>query len=94
MQTIHESEFMVLLIGIGVLAFIILNWKNLKPLATRNILLLSFCALIVGWTLTILEEYYFEELLNFFEHTSFAASAFLLLIWCWREFTAQEGEIQ
>jgi len=43
MQVIQESEFIVLVIGIGVIVFILLNWKHLKPLTSRNILLLSFC---------------------------------------------------
>ena len=90
MQTIQESEFMVLLIGLGVLFFIILNWKHIEQLATRNILLLSFCTLIVGWILTILEGFIFEEIFNFFEHTCFAISALLLALWSWKEFSNQE----
>ncbi|MHA2425957.1 MAG: hypothetical protein ACXAEF_14295 [Candidatus Thorarchaeota archaeon] len=92
MQVIQESEFIVLLIGIGVVVFLLLNWKHLKPPASRRILLLSFSALIVGWILTILEGFFLEDLLNLLEHSSFAISAILLVIWCWSEFRKKEGE--
>ncbi len=94
MQLDQENEIIVLLIGIGVLFFIILNWKHLEPLATRRILVLSFCVSILGWILTILEGFFLEDILNFFEHVCYAISAILLAIWFWKEFPHRRSEAQ
>jgi hypothetical protein len=86
MQVIRESKFMVLLIAMGVLVFLYLNWTNLKPLRTRKVLAASFCSLVAGSILSVLEELFWGDTLNVLQHACFSLSAVLLVIWSWIEF--------
>lgn len=79
---IDHSEVIVFLMGIGVMIFIIVNYPQLKHLPSAKILIASFCVLLAGWLFTILEGFFWKNILNFAEHLSYAISLVLLAVWC------------
>ncbi len=91
MQALSESKYMVLLIGVGVLIFIIINWKHLKAFSSRTLLLTSFIFLVTGFLFSIIELFIFPDILNVIQHAFFALSSVFLLIWMWQELRIEEG---
>jgi len=79
---IYENEVIMLMIGLGTLVFVLIKYADLKRIASFGILLAAFCVLIGGWTLTVLEHFFWESSLNFAEHACYAASCILLAYWC------------
>ncbi|MGB2807522.1 MAG: hypothetical protein WBC22_07270 [Sedimentisphaerales bacterium] len=83
---IFENEVVMLLIGVGVLIFILGSRPRLKSLPASNILFASFYMLLVSWILTVLEGFFWEEILNYIEHACHAVSAVIVAVWCWKVF--------
>ncbi|MHC4642061.1 MAG: hypothetical protein ACYS32_10485 [Planctomycetota bacterium] len=83
---IFENEVVMLLLGVGVLIFILGNRPRLKNLPSSSILIAAFCLMLAGWILTVLEGFFFEWLLNFFEHMCCAVSSIFVAVWCWMVF--------
>ena len=81
---IHENEVAMLLLGLGVLVFILANRPRLKRVPRWDILSLGFYVVLAGWVLTVAEGLLYESLLNYFEHISYACSTVLLAVWCWK----------
>jgi len=87
---IQQNEIVMLLLGIGVLVFIIGNRQQLKRLPFSSILITGFCILLAGWILTVLEGFFFKATLNLFEHLCYAASSILVATWSWKVFGAKK----
>jgi len=83
---IFENEVVMLLIGVGVLIFILTSRPQLKRLPASNVLIVGFYVLLVGWVLTVLEGFFWEQLLDHLEHMCYAVSSVLVAIWCWKVF--------
>lgn len=83
---IFENEVVMLLIGVGVLIFILGSRPRLKDLPASNILIMGFYLLLVSWILTVLEGFFWEELLNYLEHAFYAVSSVFVAVWCWKVF--------
>jgi len=81
---IHENEIVMLIIGLGVLIFLLGNRAQLKRIPSADFPLLAFYMLLAGWVLTVLEGFFWGELLNYLEHMSYAVASFLLVVWCWK----------
>ncbi len=90
---IEENEIVMLIIGLGVLIFVLGNRMQLKRIPSAGFLLLAFHALLAGWVLTVLEGFFWGELLNYLEHMSYAVASFLLAVWCWKVFGGKRGAI-
>jgi len=65
---VQENEIVMLIIGLGVLIFLLGNRSQLKRIPFADFLLLAFHALLAGWILTVLEGFFWGELLNYLEH--------------------------
>jgi hypothetical protein len=89
---IQENEIIMLLLGIGVLIFILGNRLQLQRLPVSKILIAGFHMLLAGWILTILEGFLWKDLLNFIEHTCYATSSILIAVWCWKVFESDKEE--
>ena len=89
---IQENEVVMLFIGVAVLIFILKYRSHLRRLPASNLLLAGYYTLLVGWGLTVLEEFFWENLLNYLEHLSYAGSSLLVLLWCWIVFGKRKGE--
>ncbi len=89
---LREDEVVMLIMGIIVLLFILLNWNYLKKIQSWNILFISYLLLLMGWSLTVLEGFFLESYLNFLEHLAYAVSACIFARWCWNYTTRTSGE--
>jgi len=83
---IFENEVVMLLLGVGVLTFILGNRARLKHLAASKILIVGFYVLLAGWVLTVLEGFFWEGLLNYLEHLCTAVSSVLVAVWSCKVF--------
>jgi len=84
---VHENEVVMLILGIGVLLFIVLNYSQLKRFPAINILIAGFCFTLTGWVFTILEGFMFETLFNLAEHSCYLAGALCVAQWIRRALT-------
>jgi len=87
---IHENEVVMLLLGVGVLIFILTSRLRLKQLPSSNIIIAAFYVAFASWVLTVLEGFFLEELLNYLEHICYAVSSILLAGWCWKVFGSKK----
>ena len=87
---IHENEVVMLLLGVGVLIFILTSRLRLKQLPASNILITAFYVAFASWVLTVLEGFFWQELLNYLEHICYAVSSVLLAGWCWKVFGSKK----
>lgn len=83
---IFENEVIMLLLGVGVLIFVLGSRLQLRRLPASNILILGFYFLFGGWVLTVLEGFFWQGPLNYLEHMCYAISSVLVAVWCWRVF--------
>ena len=86
-----ENEIVMLLLGIGVLIFVLIRKEQLKLLPAAHILIACFGILVGGWSATVLEGFFasssfYYKLCNSLEHLCYAASAILIAYWSWRAF--------
>ncbi|MHC4110720.1 MAG: hypothetical protein ACYSUY_06580 [Planctomycetota bacterium] len=83
---IFGNEIVMLLIGVGVLIFILGNRPRLKSLPASNILFAGFYMLLGSWIVTVLEGFFWESYLNYFDHGCYAVGSILVAVWCWKVF--------
>ena len=79
---LFENEVVMLSLGVGVSIFILGNRDRLKHLTAYRILIAAFCLMLAGWVLTVIEGFFCEWLLNFFEHLCYAVSSVFVVVWC------------
>ena len=79
---VQENEVVMIVLGLGVLLFILGNRSQLKRIESSATLILGFCFLLLGWALTVLEGFCWEVLLNYLEHMCYAAGSASLAAWC------------
>lgn len=89
---VQENEIIMLLLGAGVVLFILNNLPRLQRLPAWEILIAGFGCAMLGWILTILEGFFWPFALNLVEHVCYAASAVVIAIWCWNVF-GKGGEL-
>jgi hypothetical protein len=87
---IQQNELIMLLLGIGGMVFILLNIKKVKRIPGANTLVAGYYVLLGGYVLTLLEGFFWKDLLNIIEHICYAASSVLIAIWCWKIFSHQK----
>ena len=74
----EENEVVMLLLGVGVLLFMLLRWPQLKQLpASKN--------LVMGFMFLLASSFYYQ-FLNYLEHFCYAGSAVTIAFWSWRAF--------
>jgi hypothetical protein len=83
---IHENEIMMLILGLGVLIFVLGKRSQLKRFPSSGLLILGFYLLLAGWALTVVEGFFWELFLNFLEHACYTAGAVSVAVWSWRVF--------
>jgi hypothetical protein len=87
---IHENEIVMLMLGVGVLVFLLSSRHKLRRLPSWSVLIASYCVLVSGWFFTILEGFLWGDLLNFMEHACYVGSSALLAVWSWKAFGARQ----
>jgi hypothetical protein len=88
---IQENEAITLLLGLGGLIFILANRLQLKHLPASKIFIAGYYVLLAGWALTILEGFFWGEILNLIEHICYTSSAVLMAVWSWMVFGKEGG---
>jgi hypothetical protein len=83
---IQQNELIMLLLGVGVLIFIIENRQKLRRVPAAKIMISGFGMILGGWCLTVLEGFIWRDFFNFMEHMCYAASSLLMAFWCWKVF--------
>jgi len=83
---IFENEIVMLLIGVGVLIFILGSRPRLKSLPSSNILIAGFCMMLGSWIVTVLEGFFWEPFLNYIDHGCYAVGSVLVAVWCYKVF--------
>jgi fluoride ion exporter CrcB/FEX len=83
---VQGNEVVLLVLGIGVLLFIVGNRNKLKYLPASKILLTAFLFSFTGWSATVIETFLLGNLTNAIEHICYMVSAIFLAIWCWKAF--------
>ena len=81
---IQENEILTIILGAGVLHFIILKYAELKENPSIGLLIPGFCLLFAAWVFSLLEAFFWETALNFIEHVLYLSSALCLLVWILR----------
>ena len=87
---VQENEIVMLILGLGVLVFVVASRSQLKRLEWSGMLTLGFYFLLAGWALTVLEGFFWEVLLNYIEHTCYAIGSVSVSAWCWKVFGRRE----
>ena len=87
----EENEVVMLLLGVGVLLFMLLRLPQLKQLPASKTLVIGFMLILVGWAATVLEGLFEEssfyyQIFNYLEHFCYAGSAVTIAFWSWRAF--------
>jgi hypothetical protein len=80
---LHENELIMIVIGMTLLIFVLLNFHQLRQTPSFKLIFISYFLSAIGWISTVLEGFFWEQYLNLLEHFCYAASAILLAIWCW-----------
>jgi hypothetical protein len=89
---LQENEVAMLLLGVIVLLFILVNISQIRRIFAWKMLVYSYSFLLTGWLLTILEGYFLESFLNFLEHFCYLVSAVILTFWCIRALRYNQPE--
>lgn len=75
------TELISFIINFGIFIFIIINYKNVRSIIAFKILLISLIFLNIALIFTILEEYYYPDMLNLLEHIFYTLFSIGVLIW-------------
>lgn len=80
---VAQNELITFLVGTGVALFVRLNRSRVSQIPGSTWLLLSYSALLAGWTLTLIEGFFLPDLMNALEHGCYMASSVAAAAWCW-----------
>ncbi len=81
---IQSNELITLIVGLGALGFVLACKGGLDRLPRSGLLLNAFFLNVLAWFCTVVEGFFWGELLNLLEHAASTASAALLAYWCWQ----------
>ena len=87
---VQENEIVMLLLGLGVLIFMLGNRQRIKSIPASNILTACFYTLVTGWVFTVIEGFIWPGFFNLLEHLCYAGSSVLMAVWCWKIFGRRE----
>ena len=90
-ESIHQNEVVMLLLGMCVLFFTMKNRAGLKRLPARGIPMIAFHLLLATWIATVLEGFIWNTFFNLLEHAGLAASSVLTTVWCWKVFSGKKN---
>jgi hypothetical protein len=89
----EENEVVMLILGNGVLVYLLVNLNRIKRIYAWKFLVTGYCFLLVAWFLTVLEGFFAARLLNFLEHASYAFSSIIVAFWSWKSVFRSPKEV-
>ena len=78
---IHGDELIMLLLGLAVLAFIVMNKIRLRRIPGFKVFVSAFFCFLAAWIFTVLEGFFWEDMFNVLEHVLYVSGTALLFIW-------------
>ena len=81
---IYTNEVVMLILGMGVLWFVMLNRIKIRRITAWKLLLSAFYFLMAGWFFTVIEGFVLLPFFNLLEHISYCVSAIFMAIWCYK----------
>jgi ABC-type lipoprotein release transport system permease subunit len=89
---VSTNEVVMLILGMGVFWFVVLNKHKIKRIFGWKLILPAFYFLMAGWFFTVLEGIVLTHFFNFLEHLSYTASALIMAFWSRKVFFAIKEE--
>jgi len=83
---IQENEISSMLIGFGIIIYILFNSGRISRIPFSKFLQTSFLFLCAGYILTVAEGFFLSGFLNLMEHACYASSSVFAAWWCYRVF--------
>ena len=81
---IYTNEVVMLILGLGVVWFVIFNKYKIRRILSWKLLLCAFCFLMAGWFFTVIEGFILMPLFNLLEHVSYSVSSIIMAVWCYK----------
>ncbi|MFZ5562605.1 MAG: hypothetical protein ACOZBW_01025 [Thermodesulfobacteriota bacterium] len=81
---IHANEIVMLALGVGSLAFILMYRSRLASVPARHLLLTAYGFFLAACLLTVFEGFFWTGVFNFLEHLCYACGTLALADWCRR----------
>jgi hypothetical protein len=87
----EQREVITLMLGVGVVLFVIRERQTLKSVRNWHLLLSAFLLLFLSLTCSVVEVLIWEPQINLLQHIASALSAIALAAWCWFTLARQEA---
>ena len=87
---IEIDDVLILLIGIIILIFILVNYSVLKSIPDSKIIIMGFSLLAICWFFSLIEGVIFEEVMNFLQHLFLVFNTVLVAFWVWKKYKRGE----
>ena len=88
---VQQNEVIVLVVATGVLLVLWVNREGMRRIPAARLLTGAYVMFFFAWGLTVLEGFFWPELLNLLEHIAIAAGAVLFACWCGRLVQSEGG---
>lgn len=89
---IQQNELVVSICSIGMLIFLLSYRKYLWRVPGSRLVLGAYSLLVAGWVLTVLEGFFWPNILNLLEHLCHTTSSIMVVLWIIRLPLAGETE--
>ena len=81
---IYTNEVVMLILGLGVFWFVMLNKYKIRRILAWKLLLYAFYFLMAGWFFTVIEGFILLPFFNLLEHVSYSVSSIIMAMWCYK----------
>jgi hypothetical protein len=81
---IYTNEVVMLILGLGVFWFVMLNKYKIRRILAWKLLLFAFYFLMAGWFFTVIEGFILMPFFNLLEHISYSVSSIIMAMWCYK----------
>ncbi len=88
---IQENEVILFILATGVLFSIIAYQKRIFTMLGCCCLVMAYYVLYAGWAFTILEGFFFEDIMNGLEHLCYTLSMVFVAIWSCKTFRKEKS---
>lgn len=78
---VQANELVLLGLGFGILAFLLINPGSWRRLPHSRLLILAFLMPSMAWVFTVLESFVWPETFDLLEHIFDALAGVFLLLW-------------
>ncbi|RYD84307.1 MAG: hypothetical protein EOP84_05860 [Verrucomicrobiaceae bacterium] len=90
---IEDNEVIVLVVATGVLLVLWVNRESMRRIPAARLLYWAFGMFFAAWCLTVLEGFFWPEIVNLLEHMATTGGAVLFACWCTR-FARSKEEVR